>query len=413
MPVYLVVILLLLSVFTILGIRKQRLLNPLFVFNVIWLVCFVLYALNLSSVYTNDVSIDAFIVFLAMIFSFNLLYLLGLNIKHKTIKGSIRIIKCENKYIYLKRLFYIWLVLTVIEAIYCRSMPLVWLIIGRGGNYATFGIPSLHGFINSLSWFVLNISFIYFLNTHDKRVLRIIIIINVVYVFLLARQSMTTEAIQFVGIYTLKRKVKFKRLIGIALLGIIGFGVIGNIRTNPQHVLQTSGLGFESFPYLLMGFVWVYLYLMTPIANIIYLINNYSDFLYGVASARKFLPSAIVNIMNLPSIDINRYLVRQTYNVSTSLVQPYVDFGVFGIIIFFGILGYIGSNCWQRIIKHNSQDIDVCNYSVYLGILALTFFSNMLLSLPIIMQFFYTNILFKNYFEHSTEEIEDKTEYIE
>ena len=405
MSIYLGTIIAFLSFFTLLGIRRQRLLNPLFVFNVIWLMCFILYALNISSVYTNNISGKAFLVIMAMTFSFNGLYFIGKYVKHSSIKASVNLILSKNKYLYIKKLFIFWIILTALETIYCRYIPLIWTILGRSENYATFGIPSIHGFINSLSWFVVSISFIYYLNTKDKRVIKFILITNFAYILLLARQSMTTEAIQLIAIYTIKRKVKFKRIAVFGILGVLIFGIVGNIRTNPMHVLATSGLGYESFPFFLMGIVWVYLYLMTPIANIINFINGYSNYLYGAASIGKFLPTVISTKLSLPTANATDYLVRQTYNVSTSLVQPYADFGIVGVIIFFSFLGFIGAKLWNRVKNPDAEDLDVCNYSVYLGIIALTFFSNMLLSLPIVMQLVYSNVLFRNYFSHPIETI--------
>ena len=402
MSEYLLTIIGVLFLFTMLGSIRQKLINPLFVFNGIWLCCFILYSLDFSTVYLNEVSLEAFIVIMTMIISFNGFYFLGQCIKYKHVICNVNIFKCDNKYKYIRILFYVWLVMTVAEMIYCQFIPLVWTVLGiSGGNYASFGIPSLHGFINSLSWFIINISYIYYLNSHDKRIIKILIIISGVYVLLLARQSMTTEAIQLVSIYALKRTLKFKHFIVVLILGIIIFGTVGNIRTDPMHVLETSGLGYDDVPFFFMGFVWVYLYLMSPIANIISFVTRFDDYMYGVASIGSFLPTVFVDSIDLPKVDTTGYLISETYNVSTALVQPYADFGVLGIIVFFGFLGIIGAKLWKDLRLNGTRDQDVSNYSIYLGILALTFFSNLLLSLPIVMQFVYTNFLFKNYFNNS------------
>ena len=397
--IYTSILILILLYFDIIGYRySKNIVNPVFSFNFIWTICFVLLIAGFSKYYSNEISRKAFFVFLAMILSFNLSYFSRICIKRNKSIICLNLIKAKSKYKFICYLFYIWIICILLETIYCGNFPLIWLILGENGNYASFGIPSIHGFINSLSWFVLNISFIYFLDEHDKRVLNIIVIINIFYIFLLARQSFTTEAIQLTCIFALKRNVKLKKIFAIALFGIFLFGIIGNIRTNYKHILSTSGLMYNDFPYLLMGFIWVYLYLMTPIANAAHFFDLYKEFQYGTSSLRGFLPSILTGSLNLPTIDFNDFLISKTYNVSTSLIQPYSDFGIIGICLFFAFLGRLGARYWKSLQKDNYSDIDICNYSIYCGILALTFFSNMLLSLPIVIQFLYTNLLFRNHF---------------
>lgn len=403
MTLILVLIIMLLLFYTIQGIQSfKQLLNPVFIFNGVWLICFSFFAMKLSRYYNNHITNEIGIIFIVIVISFNFFFYLGSHLKIRNIKTkSIKIIVSSNKKTYIKKLFNIWLFLTVIEAIYCQGFPLLWLILGINKSYATFGIPSLHGFINSMSWFIGMISFIYYLDAKDKRILKIIIFINIIYVLLLARQSIITEVIQLTVIYGVKRKMPYRKLIYISLGTILIFGVVGSIRTDISHLLLTSGLKLTSVPILLSGFVWIYMYLMTPVANIIYLMSSFKDYMFGIASFSAILPSAIGDLLNLPSIELPNYLISETYNVSSSLYTPYLDFGVIGVLGFIIFMGFYGGKLWKKL--HNKSDFDriLCNYSIYIGILALTFFSNMLLSLPIITQFFYINVLFKNYFSMS------------
>ena len=317
-------------------IKKTNLSNPIIVFNGIWFVCFILYGIKLSKVYTNDISLKAGICFLCMLLAYNLSFFISTRCKHTVVVSNIRLIKATTKYDYIKTLAIIWIFLIGVEVLYCKGFPLVWLISGRKGSYASFGIPSIHGFINSLSWFTLNILLIYYLDSRDKRIFKWGILINIVYFLLLARQSIMTEIIQLTPIYLLKRKVNIKKIGGLLVMTIVIFGIVGNIRTDPKHVLNTAKLSVDSVPFFFMGFVWVYMYMMTPIANMISAIDSWKTLYFGAASLKAFLPTAIVNALGMKDVAINdySYLISQTYNVSTALLTPYFDFGIAGVFAF-------------------------------------------------------------------------------
>lgn len=399
MNIYLIIILVTLLFFTAIGVKFRKLTNPVFLFNTVWLVCFGLYSLQLSRFYQANISSRAFLTFELYFIGFNSAFYIGLYTRHLRIINALKLIKRPTKYEYIKALFYIWSFLTFLEVLYCKGFPLLWKILGRSGSYATFGIPSVHGFINSLSWFIISISYIYYLDSKDDRVIRFIIATNIIYVLLLARQSMITEVIQLTTIFILKRKVKIKRIASIVIVTIFIFGLVGNVRTDPRHVLATSGLSNNAVPNILMGFIWVYLYMMTPVANMISFIDKNTVFMHGKAMFSAILPTAISNALGLTTKEDFFYLISQTYNVSSSLLTPFKDFGIIGTTLFAIFIGNLGAKYWRDITFENYSDRSVCNYSIYAGITALTFFANMLFSLPIIIQFFYVNILFRNYFD--------------
>ena len=387
--------------------KHKTLANPAFIFNAVWLIGFIFVKLGLSYTYRYNFSSHSIFVFFIMIVSFNIAFLifsynkLKVNqaAKKRDLKKSVLVlIKSKSKIKYIKKIFFIWLILILFETIYYGGIPLIWKLLGLGGSYATFGIPSLHGFINSLSWFILSISFLHFLKNKDNESLKIIVFINVVYILLLARQSIITEVIQFTAIYMLTRKIKIKKLLLIGLFTIIGFGIIGNIRTDPTHLIISSHLIWNEIPQYLIGFIWVYMYIMTPIVNVGYFFDNFKMFTYGGSSLITFLPTAVSNVLKLKVVDTTSYLISPVYNVSSALLIPYQDFGTVGVSLFSLFIGAWGGMLFKKVKSNREDERNICNFSVYLGIISLTFFSNMLLSLPIITQFIYINILFKNYF---------------
>lgn len=382
--------------------KYKSIATPAFIFNVIWMIAFIFVEMKLSNIYKYEFSSYTKIVFICMIVFFNIFFIIfttGVKGKRENKKIVLfNLIKAKKKEKFIIKLFYIWLLLIVLEIIYCRGIPLIWKILGLNYTYATFGIPSVHGFINSLSWFIATLAFIEYLDSKNKSYIKILLVINIIYVFLLARQSIITEIIQLTCVYMLKNKIRIKNLLIVALLTIIGFGLIGNIRTDSDFFIARSNLIWKNIPNWSIGFFWVYMYIMTPVVNIAYFFDKFTIFTYGKSSIITFLPTAFVKMLNLEDLDTSNYLISQTFNVSTALLVPFKDFGIFGVIAFSSFLGALGGFLFKRISLNRNDKRMIVNYSVYIGILALTFFSNMLLSFPIVMQFVYINIIFKNYF---------------
>ena len=386
--------------FLSLGLTYKKKINPLVVFNGIWFICFFLYRLGFSSAYDNKIPFLVSIVFVSMLITFNVGFILGKSLKNKRgIVLKISLIKARTKEEYLNIVFHIYFSLIIIEVILFKGVPLLWTLQGRTDvSYVTFGIPSLHGFINSLAWFIVSISFIELLNSKSKVALRNIIMINLIFVLLLARQSMVTEIIQLMTIYFCKRRLEVKKLCVLLLLFVIGFGLIGNLRTPPEVIIRNSGFRFN-VPIFLLGIVWVYMYMISPIANIIYFIENFTNFQYGIFSLINLLPTVVVNRINITTRgEVGTYLVNEAFNMSTGLMPIYGDFGVIGIALFFTLIGLMGGVLWRKMRCSNYSDEIVCMYSIYSGAIALMFFFNEFITLPIIIQFIYSSLLFRNYF---------------
>ena len=387
--------------FLFIGLKGKNLINPLVVFNGTWFVCFVLYTLELSEAYSNLISDKARNVLLTMLVAFNVFYYFGLYIRTKERRSFLAIIKATKKEKYLKILFFIWLSLIVFEMIYFKGVPLVWRILGRTDvSYVSFGIPSVHGFINSLAWLISSLSFMDYLQTRRRENLFYLICINGVFLVLLARQAIVTEVVQLMTILLCVKKISIKRIVAIIIGFIIAFGLIGNYRTPPEVIINSSGFKY-TVPIFLLGIVWVYMYMVSPLANMINLINHWTNYQYGIITLNNALPSVIAKGIELkPRGVVESFLVSETYNMSTGLSGIYEDFGVLGIALFFAIIGYFGGRLWCKatINKRSNKNLAIINYSVYSGAICLLFFFNAFTTLPILMQFVYSNFLFKNYF---------------
>lgn len=375
--------------------------NTMTVFNGVWFIAIGLYNLKLTQ-YQSDLSDRGIYALILMILGFNLMYFYtkGLYIilprKKNEKKCNITITKVLSEK-NIKLLFLIWLSMIVFEVIYSRGLPLLWILTGTPKSYAMFGIPTVHGLVNSLAWVILMIAFCYYLDSEkNKSTMRLIIFsIIAVYMLLLARQFIITGIFQLVMIYSMKRELKLRQvLFGVATFIVI-FGMVGNFRSGADHFRIVSGIDTNT-PDFLMGIYWIYMYMVTPIGNIDSLVNQSFDYGNGLFSMVRLIPTALVSwVSSEIQLTNPEFLVTKAFNVSTFLQIPYQDFGMVGILLVSTIHGAIGACLWNNYKLNKNSNEAIMLFAIYLQIITMSFFTNMSLNLPIIIQFLYITLFFK------------------
>ncbi len=384
-------------VLAIIGILRYKVFyNPLTIFNGIWFIAFFLYFIFVSES-SFYLSRNANIGFGLMMLGFNISYMFFslvfyVSKKKRMIKKGNRIIKLK----FIKVLFNIWLSITFIEIIYSRGVPMFWKFAGINKSYAQFGIPSLHGFVNSLSWVVLIFAFYSFLNVemtkkNRKKMMKIIITIIITYLFLLARQSLMTAFVQMLGVYLLTKQVNYKNVFLSIIYSIILFGLAGNFRSGSEHFKMVAKVP-EKFPDFLLGFYWVIMYIATSVDNMYSLLDSYFSFNYGLISLKSLLPTVISNLLKIKSVPIVGYFNNPAFNTSTFLNVPYIDFSFMGIIFVSVVYALIGNMSWRSYLNKKNDAETVFIYAIVFQILVMSFFVNMLLMLPIVIQFIYVKL---------------------
>lgn len=385
--------------FAVLGYKiHENLMNPLTIFNSVWFSVIFLYSLGLSQ-YPDSLSERGIMAIGIMLICFNSSYFTCLFVisRKLTLKRNRNIKELRVTKRTIRRAFCFWCVIIVIEIIYSGGLPLIWLLTGSSKTYAQFGISSIHGCINGLAWVIIMSCVIYLLdvNKKDKTIIKILCIVVGTYVLLVARQALVTCFIEVLVILVIKNKIGKKNIIISLVISIIIFGVLGNFRTSAEHFTTVANMSIE-LPDFLLGFAWVYMYMITPLGNIDAIVNSNIAFQHGIVSLQSLLPTVVVNIF-IPngSYSVSQFYVSEAFNVSSFLKEFYIDFGMYGIMMISTFTGALGVNLWNKIVTQKDGEIAVMNYAIYINIISLSFFTNMFLSLPIIIQFFYITILYK------------------
>lgn len=272
---------------------KKILFNPNFIYIFSFIVPFVFYSFEWSTLYPT-LRLNLFLFY---IFTFLVCLVLGLIInftkpfKYKAINES------KANVTILVGMY----ILYGVEVIYSRKLPLLGLLTGTF-DYSEdlFGIPVIHTFLVSFNTFYGVYLFHQYISTGKKKLLWLFIISNVPFILLVYRSSILSILVGALIVYLLEKKNISIKMISKTIIGVLFiffmFGFLGNLRSgqgDPTYIPRSSG-ATEKFlnSSIPKEFYWSYLYIASPVANLQNNINyikkpqgSYKDLLLN-----EFLP---------------------------------------------------------------------------------------------------------------------------
>jgi oligosaccharide repeat unit polymerase len=381
--------------------------QPFFIFCMVWLIVILLFNLRLSNLLTGEISEAYKFFFIAS--GFFLMGYIWPFILYKKINFSSAIFKPHNeKYEELLfKYFHFWIAISIIEIIYSGGIPIVWLFTGSGKTYAEFGIPSIHGLMNALELVLGLISYYFYRLTKKKKFLLLTITFVVWNLCIITRQVIVVLLLEIFFIYYYLAKNKWRLSINLIIsfiLFVVFFGIVGDLRTGADNFVQLAQPSDNWIDWLPSGFLWVYIYVTTPLNNLLYNfttpIINY-QFLFPNTLSLLF-PSVIRNILYpADSTSITGDLVTQAFNVSSAFVAPYQDMGYYGICLFSLFAGTFTNVVWWR-----NGIVRIFFRAIIVQILILSIFFNHFFYLPVVFQFIWVLVFFRNF---NNEEISEFT----
>jgi oligosaccharide repeat unit polymerase len=373
--------------------RPPIILHPLVVFSVVWLGVVFLFSLHLSYIlryptpYATQAVLKIWLPFAGMISFYWALHSLSRSAypeKRKPWDLNFTLLRRR-----LSTCFKVWMVLTVFEVILSGGVPLLWAFTGSSKIYTDFGIPSLHGLVNSFLLSICISHFLLFIVTNDRRELRIPIFVLCWSVVIINRNMMLVTLLEFAVIYIRIRKVRFTTFLKLGsgvLAFVLAFGVVGDIRQGSSSIIRDLAQPTEEYPqWLPSGVLWAYIYITTPINNLIYnmdAIRPENNLLFPNTAATLF-PSVLRGVIygNRIGDAESGQLVVSAFNVSTAYVGPYSDFGIFGTALFSIMIAFVCQFFWFR-----ESLRDILMFAVVTQCLALTLFFDHFFALPVITQ---------------------------
>ena len=370
-------------------LKYKQILSPTLIFNTIWFITLLLYEFKLSYL-QQDLSNRTILIFYICVFSYNIVIFLLKKINYKP--SNILFVKSKISFCLknkLKLAKLIAIIIFLIEVVYSGGVPLIWKLLGINRTYFDFGIPSLNGAFYGL--IILLGAYSLSQKSWDK------------YLYLsmgllmLSRQviiSIILEGLLF-GFITKKVKISVQKVVLILTCLFLAFTVLGNLRSGSNEMNKVFKAK-EEYTNIPTSIKWAYSYMTFSVSNFNNLVSmTGGNVNHGVTIIEDLLPNIILKKIEIKKNFSSNYLVSLNYTVSTYLPSLYLDFGIIGIVIFNVLIAFFGYRLYFKIKKNDSvSNNDAMCYSIYVHNIVFLFFNNMFLYLPIIVQFFYSLIIF-------------------
>lgn len=252
----------------------------------------------------------------------------------------------------------------------------------------------MHGLVNALVASIAACRFALYLITGKRKHLRVPIFVIVWTILAVTRALMLEALLEFAVLFLSIKKVRpgtIARLVSSVLLFILLFGFVGDLRQGSvdfREIAQPT----ERYPdWLPSGVLWVYIYLTTPVNNLLYTVDSVRP----VANAlfpntlSNLVPTVIRTAIWGPDTSGGGDLVTAAFNVSTAYINPYQDYGFFGVILYSMLAGLACQVFWYRTALR-----DLLIFAVLTQCLIFTVFSNLFFSPPEIAQIFWMFFFF-------------------
>ncbi|MBE5202630.1 MULTISPECIES: O-antigen polymerase [Pectobacterium] len=371
------------------SIERSIIIKPALIFSLTWLLTAALYSFKFSEllIYPSYKAFNiAFFISGSFWFGCLLSNVIFLNLKGGRVHflTEERVFRIDKK---IRILFKIWIVITVVEVIYSEGVPIIWLFIGSSKTYADFGIPTLHGFINSLLLSISLISFYLYQFTKDKKYLFLPFFVCTWSVVAVTRNMLIVNVFQMLVLFIFYNKIAVKRVIKIASLFIVLillFGIVGDFRTGKSTFFELAAVSSNYPLWLPSGFLWVYMYLATPINNLLNAIN-YENPIWSIGfenSTTMLIPSVLREVIYSNSqYTYFSNLITQAFNVSTAFLDPYRDMGYYGVFFISFMAGFL-----TKLSSKGKGIVSVLSFAVLTQCNILSVFFNHYMYLPIIFQ---------------------------
>lgn len=372
----------------------SKLANPNILFIVIWILVIYLHSLHALEIYLDVDHYSISFIYINLVYAIFLLMYQFFYFKNKNYRELI-IIKINKNFqsidLYIRRLLLVYLNISILDIIYSGGIPILWNYMGIEKDYTLYGIPTLHGLANGIVFFTLTLMFSLTLLLKDNRYIKFILLIFLWQIFILSRGVIMVSIAQLLCVYILftkQTKSKWLIIIFIMILLIIAFGYLGDIRqgSNPYYgLLNYEWLDF--FHKLPSGFLWFYVYFTSGFNNLIYntaiIDPNYLPFY----SFSKLLPSIYYALIDVSKSGDSFEFINAGLNVSTIYAGFYSDFGYLSFIpVLF--IQYFSFRFYTGAISGSLSDC--ISYAVFFQAILLSFFTDTLLYLPFIVQFYFT-----------------------
>jgi oligosaccharide repeat unit polymerase len=157
----------------------------------------------------------------------------------------------------------------------------------------------------------------------------------------MTRALLLWNLIEILSVYLIFHKINFKKIISLffaVLVVVLLFGYIGDNRGEASEVRFTDNFIKEEYrevgKQMPSGFIWVYMYLTTPINNVVWNVDKLHPAYDFNFTSSALIPSIIRDKIYVGASKYPIILYQETFNVSSYFANLLGDFGVNGALVF-------------------------------------------------------------------------------
>lgn len=367
--------------------------RPDVLYSVIWVFVLLLITIMPIKIIVNS-NKEVVLMIIGNIISFFVVYHLVRNYYNKKKRRKKNVLNRYNLILlknYSISLFLLWSVGYLLTITYSEGMPIFWKYTANSKTYVDFGVPTFSGLLNTIRNFMIISFFLLLMVTKKKDNLFYLLIIIVSGFAEMSRGNLTVMILHAIGIWLLTandKKKLFSKLFIMGISFVLLFGLLGNFRG--EHNLNFIELVGEEniINELPLGFQWTYLYLTTPVNNVM---NAYSlgiePLYYPYYSLQTAIPTIIRNLF----FPINGYPIKlafEAFNATTFYGPLIADFGLWGASIVVVVIQFIVSVIHARAVNGSLFSILVYPslfMCIIMSIFYMYFFSLIVLMFPVII----------------------------
>lgn len=369
-------------------------LNPAFIYSLVWISVIFLYSFHLSNL-LEPLNNNTIILVIGTSLGIFIGWVIG-SILYKGIFSkftpNIANFKANiQRNCVSNRLKFLWFLLIggiFFEIIYFNGAPGLGLIgIGPEIIYTDYGISGFHGFLNSIFYASCILQFTKLLLQASRSYIPLLIISLLYPIIGMSRQVLISLLIQYLFLYISIRPLSLKKIIILFLISassLLVFGYLGDIRSGRDNIIALSQPNFDYPESLPSAFIWVYLYITTPLNNVNHNIDITPNY-FPQETLGTLIPSIVRSeVMSLIGANNSEWeLVTNSFNVSSLLQSFIIDFGVFGSIIFSVFFGIFCSYLLRK--ARNNLGAFFAIIVIVHGLI-LSFFANLLFHLVFVFE---------------------------
>lgn len=376
---------------------KKLLIDPLFIFVVVWCLVFVLFSFHWSAILlTMDSSFRRW----------SLVSLAAAVIGYTVARFLVRALLSRRRHVVaydtsdLKRSMR-WIAITIaviapIEIVVSGGLPILWRLQGNPKLYTDYGIPTVHGFFNALLLFAGTVAFWFTTSRRATTAMKLLFLSCLIFpVFAVTRQVLVSLVVQcgivFIGARVRSRELVIPWLLAAAVITMAAFAAVGDFRTSNEGFYAQAEI-VPGAAWMSPSLAWHYIYLTTPVNNFLYLTQTEAERTNGAQTLATITPTVVRTAWFGQKAGLPPKLVKETFNVTSYATPLYLDFGWPGVVAFTFLMLFLGGYAYERFVRSNDL-ASLLLLAVLDQILLFTFFVNFLITWGVLFQLFLVILL--------------------